>query len=90
MVVGAERPAFTEAETRIGDAQALERRIRLKQRDDPRATIVLLVAARTDHNRRVIGAHREALRDLLPLDGRPILEALRRGRCPGGSGIVLL
>lgn len=90
MIVGGGQPCFMEGETRIGDVQALERRIRLKQRDDPRARIVLLVAARSDHNRRIISAHRETLRDLLPLDGAAILRALRAGRCPPSSGIVLV
>lgn len=90
VIHGGGQPCFVEAETRIGDVQALERRIRLKQRDDPRATVVLLVAARSGHNRTIITAHREALRELLPLDGAAVLRALRAGRCPPTGGIVVV
>jgi transcriptional regulator with XRE-family HTH domain len=90
MVVGAEQPMFTEAETHIYDAQALERRIELKLRDDPRSAIVLLVASRTRHNRVVIDEHRESLRGLFPLEGSAILRAVGAGRLPSAGGIVLL
>jgi hypothetical protein len=90
MVVGHESRVFTEAETHIHDAQALERRIELKLRDDPRATAVVLVASRTRHNRRVVAEHRESLRGLLPLDGGAILRAIGSGRVPELGGILLL
>ncbi|HEY6571289.1 MAG TPA: helix-turn-helix transcriptional regulator, partial [Candidatus Limnocylindrales bacterium] len=69
MIEGSGRPFFSEAETHIHDVQAFERTVELKQRDDPRATVIILVATRSEHNRRVIGEHREALRGLFPLDG---------------------
>ena len=81
---------FADLETHVRDAQALERRLRLKQRDDPRANVVLLVVSRSDHHRRLLAEHREAFRDLLPLDGSTVLRALRSGRCPPAGGIVLL
>jgi transcriptional regulator with XRE-family HTH domain len=90
MVEGNDAPFFIEGESRIRDAQAFERKLRLRIRDDPRATLVLLVATRSDHNRAVIAEHREILRDLLPMDGAPILRALRAGRRPSASGIVLI
>jgi hypothetical protein len=90
MVEGDGSPFFIEGESRIRDAQAFERKLRLRLRDDPRASLVLLVATRSDHNRAVIAEHREALRDLLPMDGGPILRALRAGRRPPASGIVLI
>ncbi len=90
VIEGDERPCFVEGETRFGDAQAMERRLRLKQRDDPRAAIILVAATRSDHNRQVMAEHRELLRDLLPLDGAAILRALRAGRCPPAGGVVLL
>lgn len=90
MITGGGSPCFADLETHVTDAQALERRVRLKQRDDPRATVVLLVLARTDHHRRLLAEHREVFRDLLPLDGTPILAALRAGRRPAASGMVLL
>jgi transcriptional regulator with XRE-family HTH domain len=90
MIDGGSEPAFVEGESHMRDAQAFERRLRLKMRDDPRARIVLLVATRSDHNRRVLAEHREALRDLLPLDGAVILRHLRAGRVPPASGMVLI
>lgn len=90
MIEGNGRPFFADLETHVRDAQALERRLRLKQRDDPRATLILLVLTRSDHHRRFLAAHREAFRDLLPLDGSPVLASLRAGRRPTNSGIVLL
>ena len=81
---------FVEGETRVGDAQALERRIRLKQRDDPRASTIVLLLGRSAHHRALLRDHREILRDLLPLDGPPILRAVRQGRRPPASGIVLI
>jgi hypothetical protein len=76
-------------ETKLGDIQALARRIRLKQRDGE-VDLVILVVADTRHNREMLELHREALRELLPLDGRQVLASLRHGRLPDRSGIVLL
>lgn len=77
-----------DLETHVTDAQALERRMRLKQRDDPRATVMLLVLSRTVHHRTVLAAHREVFRELLPLDSPASLRSLRSGRCPPASGIL--
>jgi transcriptional regulator with XRE-family HTH domain len=90
MIEGDGERFFIEGESRITDAQAVGRKLRQRVRDDPRASIVLLVATRSDHNRRVVAEHREALRDLLPMDGGPILRALRSGHRPAASGIVLV
>jgi transcriptional regulator with XRE-family HTH domain len=78
-----------EAETRVFDAQALERRLTLKDRDDPAGHLILLVAD-TRTKRRAIVSLREGLRELLPLGPRAILAALRAGKAPGGRGIVIL
>jgi hypothetical protein len=78
-----------EAEMRVDDLQALERRIALKRRDGGIDVVVLLVAD-THGNRRRVGAHREALRVNFPLEPRAILVALRAGHAPGASGIVFL
>jgi transcriptional regulator with XRE-family HTH domain len=78
-----------EAETRLGDLQALERKIELKRRDG-RIDIVILVVADTRHNRAVLAAHRESMRGSFPLDGRAVMAALRAGRPPAASGIVVL
>jgi hypothetical protein len=83
-------PVFIEAETHLRDVQAFERRVTLKVRDDPRARVVLLVATRSLHNRRLIAEHREALRPLFPLDSGAVLRSLRAGRRPPTGGIVLV
>jgi hypothetical protein len=77
-----------EAETAIDDAQAVERRLALKRRDG-RADHVLLLIADTRRNRAALAAAPQTFADY-PLRGRAILAALRDGRDPGGSGIVLL
>jgi len=82
--------AFTECEMRLGDVQELARRMPLKLRDDPRSNILVLVVRSTRHNRRVLAEHREVLRHLLPLDGAAVLRALRAGRLPQASGLVVL
>ena len=79
---------MVEAETRIGDVQALDRRIAAKQRDLGARRVVLLLAD-TRH-------HRRLLRDLpwfrqrFPLDTRLILAALARGEDPAADGLVIL
>jgi hypothetical protein len=83
------RTGACELETRLGDIQALERRIALKQRDGE-VDVVILVVADTRHNRRVLDLHRDALRPLLPLESRQVLASMRNGRLPDRSGIVLL
>ena len=82
--------ACTEAETHLLDIQAVTRRVLLKQRDDDRAGVVILVVARTRHNLAVLREHREAMRADFPLDGVSIARALRAGRLPGASGILVL
>jgi transcriptional regulator with XRE-family HTH domain len=79
-----------EVESKLYDTQATARRIALKQRDDPLAGVVILVVNRTAHNRRVLAEHREALRAQFPLDGAAIARALRAGRIPAASGIILV
>jgi transcriptional regulator with XRE-family HTH domain len=78
-----------EAEMRLSDLQALDRRIGLKRRDADLPQVVLLVAD-TAGNRRALAAHRESLRSSFPLDTRAALAALRAGRAPASSGIVIL
>ena len=84
-----QRTASIEAESKLDDVQAVSRRIELKVRDDPDAGIVILLLSRTAHNRRVLAVHREALRGQFPLDGAAVSRALRRGRIPAASGILL-
>lgn len=78
-----------DAETRLRDMQALQRREELKWRDSGVDRLVLLVAA-THHNRAVLRESRSALASTFPLDSRETLAALRAGRTPVQNGIILL
>jgi transcriptional regulator with XRE-family HTH domain len=83
------RRAGCEAETRVTDVQAVERRLALKLRDGAVDLLILLVSD-TRWNRGVLVGHREALRALLPLDGRDVLRALADGRLPEANSLVVL
>jgi transcriptional regulator with XRE-family HTH domain len=76
-----------EAETVVDDVQALERKLALKLRDGGFDHVILLVAD-TARNRAALQA--TAVGDGYTLDGRAILGALREGRDPGDSGLVIL
>ena len=78
-----------EAETRLGDLQALQRRALLKKRDAGLDRLVLLVAD-TKSNRIVLDVHRDALRAGFPLDTRAVLAGLRAGHAPAADGIVVI
>jgi transcriptional regulator with XRE-family HTH domain len=88
VVYGAGPAIAVEAETRLRDVQALLRRIALKVRDGDVTRLILLVAD-THTNRRVL-RETEALFGEFPIGSRSLLAALRAGRDPGGSGIVIL
>jgi len=57
---------------------------------DVGAGALILLVADTRAKRAALAVIRRTLRDLLPLDARRILAALRDGREPPGSGIVML
>jgi transcriptional regulator with XRE-family HTH domain len=78
-----------DAETKLRDVQALQRRCELKWRDGDVDRLVLVVAG-TRHNRAVLREHRAALHSTLPADTAEVMAALRRGRLPERNGIVLL
>ncbi|MCI0346120.1 MAG: hypothetical protein L0221_11865 [Chloroflexi bacterium] len=78
-----------EAETRLRDMQALERRVALKKRDGQIARVVLLVSD-TRSNRALLRTVGAALSGSFPVPGRIALAALSAGRDPGGDAIVLL
>ena len=84
-----EGKAAFEAETRLLDVQALDRRIALKRRDGSIERVVLLIAD-SAANRRAMELHRAGLRASFPLDTRAVLRSLRSGHAPATSGIVLL
>jgi hypothetical protein len=77
-----------EAETRLDDLQAIERKGAAKARDLGAIRLVLLVAD-TRHNRRVIKDHPE-LRERFPIDTRTCLARLANGQDPGGDALVIL
>lgn len=88
MVTVAEGDVLIEAETRLDDLQAIERKAAAKARDLGAIRIVALVAD-TRHNRRVIQDHPE-LRHRFPIDTRTCLARLARGIDPGGDALVIL
>ena len=79
---------LVEAETRVTDIQAVERKSVLKQRDLGADRLVLLIAD-TPTNRRVLALHPE-LRERFPVGTRRCLGALGRGEDPGGDCLVIL
>ena len=78
-----------EAETHVGDLQAVERRVALKQRDG-REPCVMLLLADTKHHRRLLDLAAEGLRNRFPIPQRAALAALKAGRSPSGNTLVLL
>ena len=78
-----------DAETRLHDIQALQRRLETKWRDSGVDRVVLVVA-RGRHNVALLRLHREALSSTLPADTREIMAALQAGRAPRRSGLVVI
>jgi len=78
-----------DAETRLRDIQALQRRSELKWRDSGVDKVVLVVAA-TKHNRAILREHRAALTSTFPLDTAAVMVALGAGEAPGSNGIVIV
>ena len=85
---GQDFDAVVEAETRLNDVQATQRRLRAKQRDLGTTRAILLVAD-TRHDRDVIAAV-PVLRRQFPVGTRACLAALRAGRDPGADCLVIL
>jgi transcriptional regulator with XRE-family HTH domain len=88
MIEGGFGTILVEAETRLTDLQAVERKARLKQRDLGADRLILLVAD-TPNNRRVLDLHPE-IRERFPIGTRKCLAALARGEDPGGDCFVVL
>ena len=78
-----------EAETRPNDAQALERKLALKERDGDVDRVILLLAD-TRSNRAFLRSAGTGLRQRFPIDGRRARELLAAGADPGGNAIILL
>jgi transcriptional regulator with XRE-family HTH domain len=89
VVYGAGEPIGVEAETRLVDLQALERKITLKMRDGGLSRVVLLVAA-TRGNKTAVRHAMDAIRASYPIEGRTALRLLVDGQDPGGSALILL
>lgn len=87
VVLGRGWRVTVEAETRLRDVQALNRRIQLKRRDASVDHVILLVAE-TRSNRDALRAAGSSLAEDFPLPAARVLGALAAGRDPGGSGIV--
>lgn len=79
---------LVEAETKLVDTQAVERKARLKQRDLGADRLVLLIAD-TRSNRRAIALYPE-LQERFPIPARRCLAALARAEDPGGDAILIL
>jgi len=78
-----------EAETRLRDLQAAARRTNLKQRDGQLDHVILLVAD-TRANRLALRLGATELAEAFPVSQRDCLRALRDGRDPRGSAIIVL
>jgi transcriptional regulator with XRE-family HTH domain len=78
-----------DAETRLRDIQAVDRRVMLKRRDSDVTRVVLLVAD-TRGNRAALREAGAAATSNFPIPGSRALAAIRRGDDPGGDAIVLL
>lgn len=85
-------PAFRagiEAETRLRDIQAQERRLSLKQRDGEMDRVILL-ALDSRSNRDVLRLHADWVTERFPVPGPRALELLGAGVDPGGDTLILL
>lgn len=78
-----------DAETRLRDAQEVDRRVMLKLRDSGFDRAIVLVAS-TRTNWRVLAEFRQALLPNFPIPSGIALRALAGGRDPGGNAIIVL
>ncbi len=81
--------AGVEAETRIRDVQALERRMALKERDGGMDRLILVVLD-SRANRATVRAHADVFSARFPVDAARALELLAVGADPGGNALILL
>lgn len=78
-----------DAETRLRDAQAVDRRVMLKLRDSGWERAILLLAG-TRSNRLVLRELGPSLRGNFPVPSGAALEALAAGKDPGGNALIVL
>lgn len=88
-LVGADTRIGVEAQTRLRDVQALQRRIEGKRRDS-RVDRVLLVVADSRTNRAVLRAAADLLATNYRIPAANALAALASGRDPGGDAIIMI
>ena len=88
VVYGLGRRTSFEMEMRLTDAQALERRLELKRRDDPVDSFVLLVA-NSRHNQRVLAEQPRLFPDLTRLSFGELTRLLRSGQHPPNSLVIV-
>ena len=81
---------FVEVVTRLTDAQAQIRALRLKHRDAAGNGPLLVVVAESKRNREALRFVRQLLADDFPVPSRLVWEALEDGRDPGGNAIVVV
>ena len=85
-------PTFTigvDAETRLRDIQAVDRRVALKLRDSGFDRAIILVAA-TRSNRQVLREFGSSLEADYPITSAAALLALATGDDPGGNSLIVL
>lgn len=88
VIAGAGEPIVVEAETRIRDLQALHRRIGLKCRDGGMTRVILLVR-RSATNREILSTADASFWAAYPIPAARALRALREGRDPRGSAVIV-
>lgn len=78
-----------EAETRLRDLQAVERRVSLKRRDSGLGFAVLVVSD-TRNNRRVVRDYADLLAGAFPTAAVDAVLALRARRAPAADALILV
>lgn len=89
LIRGANFRVGVEAETRVRDGQALERRIRAKQRDGG-VDLVVLLLSRTRSNRAFVSSRSTSLDELFPANAAEVMRLLGAGTAPSGNAIVMI
>jgi transcriptional regulator with XRE-family HTH domain len=89
MVLGPDWRFGVEAETAPADAQALLRRLRLKERDGV-VDGALLVVRDTRRVRDFLAAGRDVLGPAFPTSARAALASLRAGSRPAGNAVIVV
>jgi hypothetical protein len=68
----------------------VQRKIKLKMRDDEEMAVAILLLLDSRHNRTAVRENAEALAIGFPTDGTAALKALESGRIPAGNAIIFL